>query len=54
MPKSKGAELIATPYWPWDKSYNKRHKHNRIRQLEIAGALIAAEIDRLLRLKENV
>ncbi len=34
--------------WPWDDAYDKREKHNRIRQLEIAGALIAAEIDRLL------
>ncbi len=34
--------------WPWGNSWDKRKKHNRIRQLEIAGALIAAEIDRLL------
>lgn len=35
--------------WPrnWDKKYNKKNKHNRIRQLVIAGALIAAEIDRI-------
>lgn len=37
--------------WPesWDRAWDKREKHDRIRQLEIAGALIAAEIDRLLR-----
>src|SRR5271155_3824066 len=35
--------------WPWDDKWDKRGKHERIRQLEIAGALIAAEIDRLLR-----
>ncbi|KKN08166.1 hypothetical protein LCGC14_1059430 [marine sediment metagenome] len=36
----------ADPFpWPdWDK----RGKHSRMRQLEIAGALVAAEIDRLL------
>ena len=34
--------------WPWDKKWDKRRKHDRIRRLEIAGALIAAEIDRLL------
>ena len=35
--------------WPWDKKFDKRHKHDRLRQLVIAGALIAAEIDRLQR-----
>lgn len=35
--------------WPWDEQWDKRGKHERIRQLEIAGALVAAEIDRLLR-----
>jgi len=33
----------------WDEKYNKRNKHSRIRQLTIAGALCAAEIDRLQR-----
>ena len=37
--------------WPWVANWDKRDKHDRIRQLEIAGALIAAEIDRLLRKK---
>lgn len=35
--------------WPWDAKWDKRGKHDRIRQLAIAGALIAAEIDRLQR-----
>lgn len=35
--------------WPWDEEWDKRGKHNRIKSLAIAGALIAAEIDRLLR-----
>lgn len=35
--------------WPWDEEWDKRDKHGRIRRLEIAGALIAAEIDRLQR-----
>lgn len=35
--------------WPWEAAWDKRRKHSRLRQLEIAGALIAAEIDRLLR-----
>ncbi len=34
--------------WPWDRRWDKRKKHDRIRSLTIAGALIAAEIDRLL------
>jgi hypothetical protein len=49
--------------WPWDVDFDKRpfngnillanarlSKKRRIRQLEKAGALIAAEIDRLLRI----
>ena len=35
--------------WPWDAEWDKRSKHERKRQLVIAGALIAAEIDRLNR-----
>lgn len=35
--------------WPWDGKFDKRKKHSRVRQLIIAGALIAAEIDRLNR-----
>lgn len=33
--------------WPWEAKYDKREKHDVIRSLVIAGALIAAEIDRL-------
>ena len=35
--------------WPgsWGGHWDKRHKHDRLRRLTIAGALIAAEIDRL-------
>lgn len=35
--------------WPWDEAHMK-DEYDRIRQLEVAGALIAAEIDRLLRI----
>lgn len=34
--------------WPW-AGWDKRKKHDRLRRLVIAGALIAAEIDRELR-----
>lgn len=34
---------------PWGLVW--KHKNNRVRQLAIAGSLIAAEIDRLLRLE---
>jgi hypothetical protein len=37
--------------WPWEQKWDKREKHDRIRQLVIAGALIAAEIERLQRKK---
>jgi hypothetical protein len=34
--------------WPdWDPEWDKRKKHPRLRQLVIAGAFIAAEIDRI-------
>lgn len=37
--------------WPesFSEDWDKRELHDRVRQLEIAGALIAAELDRLLR-----
>jgi len=40
--------------WPWDEEWDKRAKHDRLRQLVIAGALIAAEIERLQRLQAKV
>jgi hypothetical protein len=33
--------------WPWDPSWDKRGKHSPERCLAIAGALAAAEMDRL-------
>ncbi len=43
------------PFFPetWDPKWNKKGKHSRIRQLAIAGALCAAEIDRLRRKGEK-
>ena len=41
--------------WPgtWSDAWDKKGKSTRIRDLEKAGALIAAEIDRLLRLEKK-
>lgn len=39
--------------WPWDVKWWKPSPDNRIRELSKAGALIAAEIDRLTRKNEN-
>lgn len=36
-------------FWPWDEHYWKPTPNDPIRQLTKAGALIAAEIDRLQR-----
>jgi hypothetical protein len=33
--------------FPWEPKFDKREQHSRLRSLEIAGALIAAEIDRM-------
>jgi len=38
-------------WWKWDKSWWKPTPDNRIKELVKAGALIAAEIDRLQRWK---
>lgn len=46
---SGGADEVGP--WPWSDAWDKRKKHDRIRQLSIAGALIAAEINRLLAAK---
>lgn len=35
--------------WPWEANWDRRGHHDRIRELVKAGALIAAEIDRLKR-----
>lgn len=40
--------------WPWEKKWWKPTPENRIRELQKAGALIAAEIDRLLRAEETL
>ena len=44
--------------WPWDEKYFKPDRtytyDGRIRELTKAGALICAEIDRLIRAKERV
>ena len=58
---SSPTSLVAFDPWPWvvthnvdgahvhSKHWDKRMKHPRLRQLAIAGALIAAEMDRLMR-----
>lgn len=38
--------------WPWDGQYWKPTPQDRIRELVKAGALIAAEIDRLQKVKK--
>lgn len=35
--------------WPFGVNWDKRRKHDRIRRLQIAGALIVAELERELR-----
>lgn len=40
-------------FWPFDLKWLKRSKVNRIEDLAKAGALIAAEIDRIQRMSKN-
>lgn len=42
-----GENLIVSGYWPWAVKWWKPAPKNRIKELAKAGALIAAEIDRL-------
>lgn len=41
------------PTWPWDKHWWKPSPDDRIKELVKAGALIVAEIERLLQTKES-
>jgi hypothetical protein len=41
------------PTWPWDPEYWHPTPEDRIKELAKAGALIAAEIDRLNNLKDD-
>jgi hypothetical protein len=52
---AKYDELFLRDPWPkaWARQHDKRDQHDRIRCLQIAGALIAAEIDRLTRAKNQ-
>lgn len=39
--------------WPWPMSFDNRQQHDQLRRLVIAGALIAAEIDRIKAAEEK-
>ena len=43
----------ANDFWPWDEKWFKPTPDDPIRELTKAGALIAAEIDRLQRIDQN-
>lgn len=45
------ARFTVGSLWPWSEDWDKRDKHDDIRSLEISGALIAAEIDRRIRVR---
>lgn len=47
-----GEDLIESGYWPWHPDWFKPSPDDRIRELAKAGALIAAEIDRLQRINQ--
>jgi len=48
-----GLSNVLTKLWPWEMYTFKRSPNNRIKELAKAGALIAAEIDRLQRLNQK-
>ena len=49
--KAEGCYQVAGDFWPWEGGSMKTTHKDYIRQLVKAGALIAAEIDRLQRIK---
>lgn len=48
MLRGRGARFSLVDAWPWDEKWDKREKHDHLKRLTIAGALIAADIDRIL------
>jgi hypothetical protein len=47
--------IAGIPYqWPWEQEWWKPTPDDRLRELVKAGALIAAEIDRLQRLAKHI
>jgi len=40
-------EILLNDTWPWDPVWDKRKKHSEKKCLIVAGALIAAELDRV-------
>ena len=46
----RGRDIL--PAWPWEPRYWKPTPDDRVRELVKAGALIAAEIDRIVRGKQ--
>lgn len=51
VPTAVSNDVAKVPLWPWDESWWK--PGDRVRDLVKAGALIAAEIDRLQRSGEK-
>ncbi|MFY0619050.1 hypothetical protein [Shimia sp.] len=51
----RAVEISFVDPWPatWDEDWDGRLRHNRMRQLAIAGALCGAELDRLMREERN-
>lgn len=49
----RGHSNVLSQLWPFERWSFKPSPEDRIKELTKAGALIAADIDRLLRLKNN-
>lgn len=48
LSKLTDCEVYKDP-WPWLSRHDKREQHDRMKRLQIAGALIVAEMERLQR-----
>jgi hypothetical protein len=49
LPTRDGRRVHKRLLWPWDDGWREHGREERVRELVKAGALIAAEIDRLNR-----
>ncbi len=47
-------DIDGSDAWPWSPDHDKRKKHSPLKKMVIAGALIAAEIDRMLNQKAEI
>lgn len=54
LANKEAGKFVFSELWPWDDHHDRRDDHSRLQLLSMAGALILAEIERLLRAKHQI